>query len=218
MTERHFPGKFILLGCFALAMAYLESAVVVYLRLLYYPEGFTVILKPMPPSVYLIEMGREAATLVMLFCVARLSFPDFWQRFAAFSFMFGVWDVFYYVWLYAFIQWPPSLFTWDILFLIPVAWIGPVWSPVLVSINLIMAAVFLTCLTGKGIVLRPAWYHWAVAIVGAMILFASYVAGVTGFLKGTVPVTYHWKWLVAGLVLGWGAFFWVLLGKRSKNQ
>src|SRR2546422_2160642 len=26
----------------------------------------------------------------------------------------SVWDIFYYVWLWVFIGWPPSLFTWDV--------------------------------------------------------------------------------------------------------
>ena len=211
MAEPRFLRRFILLGGFALAMAYLESAVVVYLRLLYYPAGFTVILKPMPLSVYLIEMGREAATLVMLFCVARLAFKGFWPRFAAFSFMFGVWDMFYYVWLYAFIQWPPSLFTWDILFLIPVAWVGPVWSPILVSLNLILASILLNRLYQNKITLHPGRGLWGIAILGAAMIIYSYINQVPALLKGIPPTVYSWPWLVAGLALGWGALLLALL-------
>ncbi len=121
---------FIALGIFAAAaMAYLESAVVVYLRMLYYPEGFTVLLKSMPLSVYFIELSRETATIVMLVVVARLALRPFWLRLSAFLFLFAGWDIFYYLWLYLLIHWPPSLKTRDILFLIPLAWIGPVWSP-----------------------------------------------------------------------------------------
>ena len=211
MTGQRFLRKFILLGGFALTMAYLESAVVVYLRLLYYPAGFTLILKPMPLSIYLIEMGREAATLVMLFCVARLSFTGFWPRFAAFSFMFGIWDIFYYVWLYAFIQWPPSLGTWDILFLIPVAWVGPVWSPIVVSLNLILAGILLNRFYQNGITLRPGRGHWGIAILGAAMIIYSYINRVPALLKGIPPTVYSWPWLVAGLALGWGALLLTLL-------
>ena len=211
MAKPRFLRRFILLGGFALAMAYLESAVVVYLRLLYYPAGFTVILKPMPLSVYLIEMGREAATLVMLFCVARLSFTGFWPRFAAFSFMFGIWDIFYYVWLYAFIQWPPSLGTWDILFLIPVVWVGPVWSPIVVSLNLILAGILLNRFYQNGITLRPGRGPWGIAILGAAMIIYSYINRVPALLKGIPPTVYSWPWLVAGLALGWGALLLTLL-------
>jgi len=214
MAEPRFLQKFILLGIFALAMAYLEAAVVVYLRLLYYPEGFTVILKPMPLSVYLTEVGREAATLVMLFCAARLAFKDFWPRFAAFSYIFGIWDIFYYVWLYLLIQWPSSLFTWDILFLIPVAWVGPVWSPIVVSLNLILAGILLNHLYKNGIILSPGWIHWGIEILGAAMIVYSYVNRVPALLRGIPPTAYSWPWLTAGLILGWGVFFWVLPGKR----
>ncbi len=203
--------RFFALGVFAAAMAYLESAVVVYLRMLYYPEGFEVVLKPMPLNVYLIELGREAATMVMLFVVARLSFRSFWLRFSTFLYTFAVWDIFYYLWLFAFIRWPQSLTTWDILFLIPVAWLGPVWSPLLVSLNFILASLVINGMARRGVVLQSRWYHWAVAITGACLIFYSYVNRVPDLLKGISPTTYSWKWLVAGLVLGWAALGIALL-------
>ena len=82
-----------------------------------------------------IEIGREAATLIMLLGVAMLAGADRWERFLAFCLSFGVWDIFYYAWLWIFVRWPASLFTWDLLFLIPVPWIGPVLAPVLVSVG-----------------------------------------------------------------------------------
>ncbi|MBK6833902.1 MAG: hypothetical protein IPG89_06345 [Bacteroidetes bacterium] len=50
-------------------------------------------------------------------------------RFAYFIIAFAIWDIFYYVFLYVLLQWPESLFTWDILFLVPVPWTGPVIAP-----------------------------------------------------------------------------------------
>ncbi len=198
--------RFLLLGIFAVAMAYLESAVVVYLRLLYYPEGFTVILRPMPLRIYFVELGREAATIVMLFMVARLSFRSFWPRFSAFLFLFALWDIFYYLYLLLFIHWPPSLLTWDILFLIPIAWVGPVWSPVGVSLNFILASFLLMRLFKRGILLRPRWVHWGIAILGAAMIVYSYLNRVPALLKGILPTHYSWPWLVAGLCLGWGVW------------
>lgn len=206
-------SRFFMLGLFACAMAYLESAVVVYLRMLYYPEGFEIILKPMPLRVYLVELGREAATMVMLFVLARLAFRSFWMRFSTFLYLFAVWDIFYYVWLFVFIHWPQSLTTWDILFLIPVAWIGPVWSPLLVSLNFILASIILNVMFRRGIVLRSRWYHWIVAIAGACMIFYSYVDRVPDLLKGISPTTYSWKWLAVGLATGWLAFGIALVGR-----
>jgi len=211
------PGRFLLLGIFAAAMAYLESAVVVYLRMLYYPGGFEVILKPMPLAMYLIEVAREAATIVMLFVVARLAFRSFLLRFSTFLYLFAIWDIFYYIWLFFCIHWPPSLGTWDILFLIPVAWIGPVWSPILVSLNFALGSILLNHLFRKGIVLRPRWFHWALAILGAIMIVYSYINRVPGLLKGISPTVYSWKWLAAGLVLGWIAFMYALIGRYWIN-
>jgi hypothetical protein len=43
---------------------YIWSAVVVYLRALYYPRGFGFPLEEMSLFIYLIEVGREAATIL----------------------------------------------------------------------------------------------------------------------------------------------------------
>ena len=122
---------------FAVAMAYVESAVVVYLRAIYYPQGFAFPLVLMPPGMVAIDLGREAATLVMLLGVAMLAGKDRWDSIALFCIAFGVWDIAYYVWLWVFLRWPPSLLTWDVLFLIPVPWTGPVVAPVIVSVVMV---------------------------------------------------------------------------------
>lgn len=138
-------GKMIIsLAFFAIAMAYAEAAVVVYLRELYYPQGFSFPLGILPPSIYATEVGREAATIVMLLSVAVVAGRNRSQRVAAFLITFGLWDIVYYLWLRFLIDWPPSLMTWDILFLIPVIWAGPVLAPVLCSLTmLVMAACIL---------------------------------------------------------------------------
>jgi hypothetical protein len=122
---------------FSLAMAFVESAVVVYLRWIYYPDGFGF---PMPAFDNLIlktELLREAATIFMLASVSVLAGSNRVQRISFFLISFGVWDIFYYVWLKVLLNWPESWLTPDILFLIPVVWIGPVVAPVLISITLI---------------------------------------------------------------------------------
>jgi hypothetical protein len=119
---------------YAVAMAAVEAAVVVYLRALHPVDApVAALLAVIPDRLITIEVGREAATLIMLLAVAVLAGRDRWERFLVFSLAFGIWDIFYYVWLWVFIGWPPSLLTWDVLFLIPVPWIAQVWFPVLVS-------------------------------------------------------------------------------------
>ncbi len=126
---------------FSIAMAALESAVVVYLRALFYPNGFTVALKLIDQRILLIEIAREAATLAMLIGIGALAGINFKDRFAYFLLSFAVWDIFYYIWLKVFIDWPSSVLEWDILFLIPFTWLGPVLAPVICAATMILLAV-----------------------------------------------------------------------------
>lgn len=151
--------------CFAAGMAFVESAVVVYLRELFGIAGEYLPVTPPPESVWFsvpfftllepgataavlptasiawTEVGREAATIVMLACVGWLAGRDRRSRFAFFIHAFGVWDVLYYAFLRALIGWPGSLATPDVLFLIPGPWVGPVFLPMLVSVGMILTAV-----------------------------------------------------------------------------
>ncbi|MBK6776216.1 MAG: hypothetical protein IPG74_10380 [Flavobacteriales bacterium] len=113
-------AHFAWLAVFAIAMAYLESAVVVYLRALFFPNGFTFPLPQMDRSIVITELGRELATVVMLLAPAFMLARRSIERFAWFLFAFGVWDLFYYIWLKVLLGWPASLFDMDILFLVPV--------------------------------------------------------------------------------------------------
>ncbi|RLD10457.1 hypothetical protein DRI50_11065, partial [candidate division KSB1 bacterium] len=45
---------------FSVAMAFWEASVVIYLRELYYPNGFVFPLRIMPANIYNIELVREA--------------------------------------------------------------------------------------------------------------------------------------------------------------
>ena len=195
------------LSVFAVAMAFLESAVVVYLRALYYPAGFDFPLQPMPQAMALIEIGREAATVVMLLAVAVLATPDKWERFFAFSIAFGVWDIFYYIWLWVFLGWPPSLLTWDVLFLIPVPWLGPVLAPVLVSVALIGCALWLWVERRLGLLLSFSPAHWTAAITGGCLVLVSFMLDFQTALNAQLPSAFHWEVFGAGMAIAIGALF-----------
>ena len=189
------------LTIYAAAMAYVESAVVVYLRAVYYPHGFDFPLASMPPGMLAIEVGREAATLIMLLGVAALTGADRWERFLAFCLGFGVWDIFYYAWLWVFVRWPPSLFTWDLLFLIPVPWIGPVLAPVLVSGALVAGSLLLLRLKAQGVRLGFSAPVWALAVTGGLLVLGSFVIDFDSVLRQTVPPPFHWNLFAIGLGL-----------------
>src|SRR6476469_1916206 len=160
---------------YAVAMAYVEAAVVAYLRALYYPHGFAFPLVLMPTGLAAIEIGREAATLIMLLGVAVLAGVERWERFLAFCVAFGVWDLFYYVWLRLLLGWPPSLLTWDVLFLIPVPWVGPVLAPGLVSVALVVGGVLLLRRGARGEPYTFALPLQILLLAGALLVLASFM-------------------------------------------
>ncbi|MBN1984884.1 MAG: hypothetical protein JW761_01205 [Prolixibacteraceae bacterium] len=138
--QKQTKTKFVPLLIFAVAMGFLEAIVVVYLRELYYPGGFEFPLKMLPSRLMTVEIVREFATLLMLLSVAWISGKNFLQRLSAFLFLFGIWDILYYLALKLFLNWPESLFTWDLLFLIPIIWLAPVLAPVICSVVMIFMA------------------------------------------------------------------------------
>ena len=186
---------------FAVAMAYVESAVVVYLRTIYYPQGFGFPLVPMPPGMVAIEMGRELATLVMLLGVAMLAGADRWDRILVFCVGFGVWDIAYYVWLWLLLRWPASPFTWDVLFLIPVPWIGPVAAPVIVSVVLVAGALLLMRRRARG---RPVAFPLPLGLLvlaGAVLVLASFMLDFRAVLQQMEPPPFRWGLFGTGVAL-----------------
>lgn len=126
------------LTLFSIAMGYLETSVVVYLRQIYYPAGFNFPLVPIEPKIAVTELFREAATIIMLAGISILAGRSKLEKFSFFLYCFAIWDLFYYVFLKIILDWPVSLLSWDILFLIPVPWLGPVLAPCLVSLTFIL--------------------------------------------------------------------------------
>lgn len=149
----------ILTGLFGIAFGFVEAAVVVYLRAavgLLPGYGGTLadvavlssgiyqqaqILGELPASLLVIEFFREAATMVMLVTVAFLTAKRARERWALFLWIFAIWDIFYYVGLWATVRWPSSFLTPDVLFLIPTPWFSQVWFPLLVSVLTLAAVV-----------------------------------------------------------------------------
>lgn len=175
--------KLIWISLFAIAMGFLESAVVIYLRLIYYPAGFEFPLKPIEPSIAKVEFFREIATVIMLVATGIFCGITKLQRFAYFVLAFAIWDLFYYIFLFITIQWPQSLFTWDILFLVPIPWVGPVWAPCLLCLIMIIGSVYIIkkIEQDKKYQLKP--YLWAILITGAIICILSFMLDYFHFSK-----------------------------------
>ena len=191
---------------FAVAMGFLEAAVVVYLRELYYPDGFRLPMLVLPDHIALIELLRELATLLMLFAVAMLAGTDRTDRFFVFTYVFGVWDIVYYLGLWAFLGWPESLYTWDILFLIPLPWLGPVFYPVVVSLMLIGGFLVYDALRTRGHALRPTVSEWLLACAGACVIVVAFCWNWRTVPAGEIPTSFPAAIFFTGLLLGTAPF------------
>lgn len=166
---------YFLIGLFAIAMGALEAIVVVYLRQLYYPVGFDFPLTMLTSKMVSVEWLREAATIAMLIIIGMIAGRTSLQRFAWFLYCFAVWDIFYYIWLKLLLNWPASLLTWDILFLIPVPWVGPVLAPVVCSLTMILLAAIIIYLQKKDNSFRIKAIEWAMMIIGVIIILISFM-------------------------------------------
>jgi hypothetical protein len=193
--------RIVWLTLFALTMAYIESAVVVYLRELYYPGGFRFPIVIIMDRLAAIEIGRELATILMLLAVGMLTGADRWERFLFFCIAFGIWDIFYYGWLWVFLRWPPSLLTWDVLFLIPVPWIAPVLAPVLVAVAMVIVPALLLRLKGRGATLAFPRTLWALAISGGLVVILSFCIDFRVALAGEMPPPFRWGLFATGMML-----------------
>jgi hypothetical protein len=175
-------SNFFSVAVFAIAMAFLESAVVVYLRAIYYPDGIIFPMKLIEGRIAITELWREVATMAMLITVAFIVSKRGIERFAWFIYAFAIWDIFYYVFLYFLLGWPQSLLTWDILFLIPVTWTGPVLAPVINSLTMILLASIIIHQSNLKNSFKVNIFEWALLILGSCIVIYTYVEGYTRYM------------------------------------
>ena len=175
--------RFCIAVIFSIAFGYIEAAVVVYLRAIFHPDGFTFpmevfSLDPVGKRLLLTEVGREAATIVLIFTGAWLFGRSRQQRFAYFLTIFAVWDIFYYVWLKILIDWPGSIMDWDILFLMPVVWASAVLYPVLISLTLLAFAIIILYRCSRGRPLKVTRLEWLGFLLASVVVIVSFcIAG-----------------------------------------
>ncbi|MEO8168680.1 MAG: hypothetical protein ABI623_10560 [bacterium] len=193
--------KLVWMCLFAAAFAFVESSVVVYLRALYYPEGFSFPLKVIADSHVVVEVCREAATLLMLASVGIIAGRTAWQRFGYFCIAFGVWDIFYYVWLKLILGWPASFGEWDILFLIPLPWIGPVASAVAIALLLVVCGFDIVVRTSLEKYFKPQIVSWMCALAGTAVILYSFMHDTDATLRGGTPLPYHYDLLAIAVML-----------------
>lgn len=155
----------------------------VYLRELYYPEGFRFPLSPIEKDIVTTEFWREIATVIMLLGVAMLSGRSAVQRLAFFIFSFAVWDIFYYVFLYLLLGWPSSVMTWDILFLVPLPWLGPVLSVLIITVLMVVHACLMVYYDHQGTDARVSLKEWFLLLTGSILVILSWTRDYFMYLR-----------------------------------
>jgi hypothetical protein len=210
---------------FATAFGYVEAAVVVYLRAIYQPIRLElhpgISPRELLPAITLdelkarghevvrqlyVELGRELATLVMLASVAWGICRSRREWFALFALMFAVWDIGYYAFLRLTIGWPTSFFDWDILFLLPVIWTGPVIAPVLVSGGLILGSVWALVREARGRPLRLPLWCWFGMVTAGVVVITAFCWDWRNIQAGGEANPFRWDVFLTGLLGGLAVF------------
>jgi hypothetical protein len=193
MRDVKFPFRtLIIVTSFFIALGYIESAVVIYMREILYPAGFQFPLAPIKIDLAITEIIREAATLVILVCIGFITGRTFSEGFAWFLYSFAIWDLFYYVFLKLLIGWPESLLTFDILFMIPTTWVGPV----IVSLTMILLAMIIVYYNSKIEKVKINRIEWCLLIAGSVILILSWTWDYSAFILE--HYTFSKIWTVPG--------------------
>ena len=219
---------------FGIAFGCVEAAVVVYLRTLGQPVREKALAGRAHDEVFPLlttedwesagmdftriattELVRELATILMLAAIGLAFARNSRQWLAGCMIAFGTWDIFYYVFLKLFVGWPASLWTWDVLFLIPVPWSGPVITPVLVSVAMIAIGIAILNRELAGMPVHLGWRHWAAIVAGSLVVIVAFCWDFRGTARGDMPNPFNWPLFLAGLALGVSGFGAAILGKSK---
>ena len=220
MNERK---RWLIVTAYAAAMALVESAAVLYLRTLggriqpYQPDPL-----PLTPQLARVELSREAATLAMIAAVGALAGRTWRSRLGYAAVVFGLWDILYYAFLRLMCGWPGSLADWDVLFLLPLPWWGPVWAPMTVAALMVGAGTLISLFDEPG---RPVWpgpKSLALCFSGVALALWAFMAGSLRALPrgveaawSVLPDSFPWALFLAGASL-MSAPLWDLRSKVLK--
>ncbi|HKI68889.1 MAG TPA: hypothetical protein VKA67_04825, partial [Verrucomicrobiae bacterium] len=165
---------------------------------------------PLPPVPQLgsVELVREAATLVMLFSVGVLAGRTWRSRWGYMAIAFGIWDIFYYAFLRIICGWPHTLFDWDVLFLLPLPWWGPVLAPMLIAALMIFWGTLASQFAPTEMPIRSGIPVWIMCFAGIGLALYVFMAGAiraagqgVGAVRNLLPEQFNWLWFLMALVL-----------------
>ena len=209
MTTKAEGQRWLVVALYAVAMAWVEAAVVYYLRsLIDRIEPYQPYPLRLAGGFGEAELIREIATLLMLFTVGWLAGATWRTRLGYSVVAFGVWDIFYYVFLRVLTGWPKSPLDWDILFLIPLPWWGPVWAPTSIALLMILWGSFMTKVEWSPVSSGSHWKFLALGGIGAALALFTFMADAlrtadqgTYALRNMLPVRFNWPLFGVALAL-----------------
>jgi hypothetical protein len=209
MSGQNEKGRWFVVCLFAIAMAWVEAAVVFDLRTMvdriqpYQPDPLPLVGKLGP-----VELVREFATLVMLFTVGMLAGRTTRMRWGYSLVAFGIWDIFYYIFLKVICGWPQSLLDWDILFLLPLPWWGPVLAPMLIAALMIAWGTLATQFQPKPFSKVANATLWSLCLAGvllALYVFMTDALCVAGqgveVIRNVLPTEFNWPLFLLALAM-----------------
>ena len=206
MTDKR---RWMVVVIYSIAMAWLESATVVYLRTLVGRiDPYQA--RPLPLSVGLgqAEVVREFATLVMLFTVGWLAGRTWRSRLGYGLIAFGIWDIFYYVFLNVIAGWPHSIFDWDVLFLIPLPWWGPVIAPASIAALMVVGGTLVSLTDQPDRPIWPGRWSWLLNLRGVAIALYVFMANAIAVVehgpdavRAMLPTHFSWPLFILALIL-----------------
>jgi len=218
-------SKIIWITIFSIAMAYLEAVIVVYLRRLFGISDLILQVPPFDQQIAAIEFGRELATLIMLLAIGWIAGHNIQSRLSFSVISFGVWDIFYYLWLKVFIGWPYTIFDPDLLFLIPLPWWGPVLSPVLISILMVIGGVAILWKNENRVSIHFSLSFWIPLISGVLLMLYSFMADAihimpasTSALNDLRPSQFNWPIYLIGLGLAFVSVLQIVIGQKQRFE
>jgi hypothetical protein len=212
--------KILLAIGFAIAMGYFEAATVVYIIEIINSQLPIPELNPLQhlmnigDNLYLMELFREASTIIMLgvlaiICTGSLKIKELVNK-GLYYFMlaFGTWDVFYYTFLKLIIGWPQNLMDSDLLFSIPITWLSPVLAPILVSLSMITISIIMLYKIDKKKYKPLKLINWLLILTGStIIIFLTFMTSYTVIDNVVVPGNYAWGLFIPGLIVFGLGFF-----------
>jgi hypothetical protein len=194
---------------FAIAMAWVESAVVYYLRThLDRIEPHQANPLPLIGALGQVELVRELATMIMLLTVGLLAGRTWRERFGYTFIAFGVWDIFYYVFLKVMCGWPHSLLDWDILFLLPLPWWGPALAPMLIASLMIVWGTFASQVEPGPLPRVSNGGGWVLCFLGTALALCVFMADAlrvarqgAAAIREVLPAEFNWWLFLIALAL-----------------